>query len=216
MIRTHRFLLACALLAALGQPASAEQLKVAPAVQTELPDDQAPLEMQVDMIKRIVPQARRVGVVYDPRQASSVAIVRQLQDLLPKAGLSLVETVAPRSVEVGPAARNLIGRVDVIYLFADDKVRAACDAVVRVGNENRIPLIASDLDGVRKGAVAALGRAAGRTVPARVAAEPGVRTELYLNLGAAARQGVTLPEALVKSAAQVIKEPDAPAGANKQ
>src|SRR5690606_11335442 len=77
------------------------------------------LDRQLELIRRIVPNARRVGMVYNPGEANSVVVVRQLQELLGKAGMTLVEAAAPRTVDVGSAARSLIGKVDVIYTNTD-------------------------------------------------------------------------------------------------
>ncbi len=84
-------------------------------------------------------------------------VVKELQKLLPEAGMTLVEAAAPRSVDVGSAARSLVGKVDVIYTNTDNNVVSAYEALVKVGQEAKIPLVASDTDSVKRGAIAALG-----------------------------------------------------------
>ena len=95
--------------------------------------------------------------VYNPGEANSVVVVKKLQELLPKSGMSLVEAAAPRSVDVASAARSLIGKVDVIYTNTDNNVVSAYESLVKVGNDAKIPLIASDTDSVKRGGIAALG-----------------------------------------------------------
>lgn len=151
------------------------------------------LEKQIDLIKKLVPRAKRVGMVYNPANPGSVAVVKQMRELLPKAGLSLSEATAPRATEVGAAARNLIGKVDVIYTTTDSNVVSAYESIVQVGENSKIPLIASDIDGVKRGALAALG------------VNSSNKLELYINPEAAAKQGVTFSDALIKSAAKVIQ-----------
>jgi putative ABC transport system substrate-binding protein len=177
------------------------------------------LDRQVDLIRKVVPNAKRVGIVYNPGEANSVVVVKQLQDLLPKSGMSLVEAAAPRTVDVGSAARSLIGKVDVIYVTTDNNVVAAFEALARVANESKIPLIASDTDSVKRGAIAALGvnyhdlgvqtgKLAVRILkgekPGAIPSQTSARLELYVNPSAAQKQGVALPDALLKSAAQII------------
>jgi hypothetical protein len=111
----------------------------------------------VELIKKIVPNAKRVGMVYNPGEANSVVVVKKLQEILPKSGMSLVEAAAPRSVDVASAARSLIGKVDVIYTNTDNNVVSAYESLVKVGNDAKIPLIASDTDSVKRGGIAALG-----------------------------------------------------------
>src|SRR5690606_1514205 len=119
--------------------------------------DSLALEKQIDLIKKVVHNAKRVGMVYNPGEANSVVVVNQMRELLPKSGMSLVEASAARTVDVGAAARSLVGKVDVIYTNTDNNVVSAYESLVKVGNDAKIPLIASDTDSVKRGAIAALG-----------------------------------------------------------
>ena len=182
--------------------------------------DMLALDKQMELLKQVVPNAKRVGMVYNPGEANSVVVVKELQKLLPTLGMTLVEAAAPRSVDVGSAARSLIGKVDVIYTNTDNNVVSAYEALVKVGQEAKIPLIASDTDSVKRGAIAAfginyrdLGEQTGRMVvrilkgekPGDIKPEVSTKMELFVNPGAAERQGVKLSDALIKSAAQVIQ-----------
>ncbi len=178
------------------------------------------LEKQVDLIKRVVPAAKRVGMVYNPGEANSAVVVKAMKELLGKSGMTLVEAAAPRTVDVGSAAKSLIGKVDVIYTNTDNNVVSAYEALVKVGNDARIPLIASDTDSVKRGAIAALGvnyydlgRQTGKVVarilkgekPGDIASATSSKLELFVNTTAAQKQGVTLSADLIKSAKTVIK-----------
>lgn len=182
--------------------------------------DRLELEQQMALIKRVLPDATRVGMVYNPGEANSAVVVRQLKEILPGMGMTLVEAAAPRSVDVGSAARSLVGKVDVIYTSTDNNVVSAYESMVKVGNDTRTPLIASDTDSVKRGAIAALGldyyehgKQAGRMAlrvlagekPGDIKPEATENLSLYLNLGAAKRQGVTLSQELLDSAAEVIE-----------
>lgn len=181
--------------------------------------DALELDKQVDLIRQAVPAAKRVGMVYNPGEANSVVVVNRLRELLPALGMSLVEAAAPRTVDVGAAARSLIGKVDVFYTSTDNNVVSAYEALVKVGTDARIPLIASDVDSVGRGAVAAygidyraLGVQTGELVvrilngekPGTIPSQTSDRLELHVNRGAAAKQGVSLSDALLDSATKVI------------
>lgn len=179
------------------------------------------LDKQVALIKRVVPNAKRVGMVYNPGEANSAVVVKALKELLTKSGMTLVEAAAPRSVDVGTAAKSLIGKVDVIYTNTDNNVVSAYEALVKVGNDAKIPLVASDTDSVKRGAIAALGvnyydlgRQTGKVVarilkgdkPGSIASATSDKLELFVNTAAAQKQGVTLSPELVKEAKTVIKQ----------
>ncbi|RQV62598.1 ABC transporter substrate-binding protein [Burkholderia cenocepacia] len=182
--------------------------------------DKLPLDRQVALIKRVVPNAKTVGMVYNPGEANSVVVVKALKELLAKQGMTLKEAAAPRTVDIGPAAKSLIGKVDVIYTNTDNNVVSAYEALVKVANEAKIPLVAGDTDSVKRGGIAALGinygdlgRQTGKVVarilkgekPGAIASETSSNLELFANTGAAAKQGVTLSPDLLKDAKTVIK-----------
>lgn len=182
--------------------------------------DTLALEKQVELIKKVVPDAKRVGMVYNPGEANSVVVVERLRELLTQSDMTLVEATAARTVDVGAAARSLVGKVDVIYTNTDNNVVSAYEALVKVGIDAKLPLIASDTDSVVRGAIAALGvnyydlgLQTGKMVvrilegenPGDLASETSENLELYVNLDAAKKQGVELDEALIKSATKVIE-----------
>ena len=182
--------------------------------------DKLPLDRQVALITRVVPTAKTVGMVYNPGEANSVVVVKELMEILAKQGMTLKEAAAPRTVDIGPAAKSLIGKVDVIYTNTDNNVVSAYEALVKVANEAKIPLVAGDTDSVKRGGIAALGinygdlgRQTGKVVarilkgekPGAIASETSSNLELFANTGAAAKQGVTLAPDLLKDAKTVIK-----------
>jgi ABC-type uncharacterized transport system substrate-binding protein len=110
--------------------------------------------------------------------------------------------------------RNLIGRVDLVYTIFDDKVAARYQVVAQTCDQAHIPLFTADPRQVRQGAMASLGLpgmtkqaepAVGRAAPHRPARPERTVAGawLYLNLDAAARQGATVPDDVLKSAVLV-------------
>jgi len=174
---------------------------------------------QVEIIKQVVPNAKRVGIVYNPGEANSVSALNAIKVVLQKQGMTLVEAVAPRSIDVASAAKNLVGRIDVMYTTTDNNVVSTFESLAKVCNDAKIPLIASDTGSVKRGAVAALGvnfydlgRQTGKIVarilkgekPGDIPSSTSKNLELYINTTAAQKQGVTLSPAFIKSATKVI------------
>ena len=176
---------------------------------------------RVQMIRQFVPQARRVGVVYNPADAASVVVIREFQEQLTKAGMLMVEVAALRALDVAAASRSLIGKVDAMHTFSDSHTQAAYPGLVKVANDSKTALLAADTAGVQAGALAALvvserdvGAAAGRQVirilrgtkPGSIAPEVIGKPQVQINLVAAKKQGVTLPDSLLKTATVIVKE----------
>jgi len=178
------------------------------------------MDKQMDLVRKVAPNAKRVGMVYNPGEANSVVVVKELRELLPKMGMTLVEASAPRSVDVSSAARSLVGKIDVFYNSTDNNVVSAYESMVKVAQDAKIPLVAADSDSVKRGAIAAigvnyrdLGEQTGRMVarilkgekPGDIKPETSTKLELFVNPGAAEKQGVKLSEDLIKSATTVVK-----------
>jgi len=176
---------------------------------------------RVQMIRQFVPQARRIGVVYNPADAASVIVIREFQEQLTKAGMLMVEVAALRALDVAAASRSLIGKVDAMHTFWDTHTHAAYPGLVKVANDSKMALLAADTVSVQAGALAALviterdvGAAAGRQVirilrgtkPGSIAPEVMSRPQVQINLVAAKKQGVSLPDSLLKTATVIVKE----------
>ncbi len=182
--------------------------------------DMTPIAAHMALVKRVVPSATRLGVISNPGEANSVTLVALIEAEAPKVGMSVVNAAATKSGDVLAAARSLVGKVDAIYIPTDNTVISAFEAVVKVGNEASIPVLAGDTDSVKRGAVAAagfnyydVGRQTGAMVvkilgganPGDMAVQGVAKTELYVNLKAAKDQGVTLSDALIGEAKEVIR-----------
>lgn len=184
--------------------------------------DRLDADRQVELIRKVVPGVKTVGIVYSPAEANSVSAVRDMKAALEKQGIALVEVAAPRSIDVGQAAKRLVGKVDVIYSGNDNNVISAYESLIKVGNDAKIPLIAADRSSVQRGAAAALaidyyamGRQTGRMVlrilkgekPGDIASETTDKLDLTLNLEAAGRQGVVLSDQLQSEATEIFGKP---------
>ncbi len=181
--------------------------------------DMLPLAKHMELVQKILPGVKNIGTIYNPGEANSVSMVNRLKSELPK-GIILHEAAATKSSEILNAARSLIGKVDAIYLQTDNTVISAVEAVIKVGEQNKIPVIAADTDTVKRGAIAAygfnyydVGRQTGVIVseilsgkaPSEIPVGQVEKLELYLNPGAAERMGVTFSKELLDEAKEIVE-----------
>ncbi len=182
--------------------------------------DRSPLTRHLELIHKVVPGAKRVGVIYSPGEANSVALVDALKKAAGPAGFTVVEAAAARTVDVPGAAQSLVGKADVIYAPTDNNVMSAFEGIVKVAKQAKLPVVAADTEAVKRGAVAALGlnyydlgRQTGKLVvrvlkgeaPGAIPSQTSSTFELYVNPEAARQQGITLSDELVKTAKVVVR-----------
>lgn len=182
--------------------------------------DFAPADQHLDLIAKLLPQAKRIGVVYNAGESNSVSIVNFLKESAPARQMTIVEVTVSNSAEVANAAKSLVGRTDAIYVPTDNTIVSALNAVLQVGVENKLPVFSGDNESVEKGAIASLGfnykdigKQTGKMVvrvlqgekPGGIAVESPAKVELAINPAAAQKMGVKIPEVMLKDAVKVVK-----------
>lgn len=180
--------------------------------------DAWPYEDQLKLIRKISPNARRIGVLYNPGEAASQYGIKEIHRFAPNLGFQLIEGSVSSTGEVYPVAQNLAGRVDVLFLSSDNTVIGGVAAAVKVAVEQKIPLYVGDSGTVERGGLAAvsvgyakLGVETGKLVARSLNGEKNMPTvvargsEVYINKKAAEMMGVTIPEEVLRSATNVYK-----------
>jgi putative ABC transport system substrate-binding protein len=174
---------------------------------------------RVELIRRVVPKARRLGILFSPEEKLSVTFKDRMAKAARQAGLQV--TVAPvgNVSEVGEATRSLCSqKVDAIELFGN-VAHAGFAGLIKVANECKVPVFSPAPFEVMQGAIASFypdfqegGVEAGKMI-ARVlrgespASIPFYRlqtTRLVVNPGDASKIGVPLAPDLVKQADSVV------------
>jgi putative tryptophan/tyrosine transport system substrate-binding protein len=181
--------------------------------------DALPMRPQLEMIKKLIPNLKTLGVIYNTSESNSVKAVEQLQAEAKLMGLTLDPVPAATSVAVVAAATQLAGKkVDAIFIPNDNTAVAAMESIVSVGKNSQIPIFAGDAGSVERGAIAAqaydrtvLGRKAGALVVKILqgarAGDLKVETDhpltLMINPKSAQEMGVSIPDDILEQA-QII------------
>lgn len=183
-----------------------------------------PLEPQLALFMRLQPGLKRLGMVYNPGEINSVAIVKRLEDSCKAMGLVLVAQVAVKTADVPQAALQLASQVDAIFISNDNTALSSLETILAAGQKYNIPVYVSDTDAVARGALAALGpnqyelgmQAAQLVatllrgqIPDQAVVYPQ-DLQLYLNATVAGQLGIVLPKDLLEQAAAVIGGTAAP------
>jgi putative ABC transport system substrate-binding protein len=173
-----------------------------------------------DVYAEIMPSMKKVGTIYNPAEDNAVAEVEECKKIAAERGYEWIEATVTSTADVKTAAESLVGKADAIVIVHDNTVVSAIDAVVKVGEDNKIPVFPMDPDSVERGAVAALsgdpyteGTWMGELVVRVLLGEdPGTITpvkptefNLYLNPEAAERMGITVPQAVVDRAFKIYE-----------
>lgn len=111
-----------------------------------------------DVLRQLRPQVRRVGLVWNPAEASSVAATTLARGVCAKLGITLVEGNAENTTSVGEVAAAVIARgVDALWISTDITVLTAADVMIAIATQADVPVFTSIPGTAEKGALFDLG-----------------------------------------------------------
>ncbi|MGF1759618.1 ABC transporter substrate-binding protein [Photobacterium sagamiensis] len=119
--------------------------------------DLSPVAQHVDLMQELIPDLKSIGVVFNPGESNSVALVELLHAAADAKGLTVVEGTALKSADVQSAAQIIASKVDVLYAPTDNTVASAIDGLVNAANQAKKPIIGASTTYIANGALAALG-----------------------------------------------------------
>lgn len=110
------------------------------------------------MKKSLYPELAKVGVVWNPSEACSLACTEKARAVCAELGVKLVEATVDKSSDVPDAANSLTAQgVDALWIGGDNTVDMAIDAMVSAARKARIPVVSHAPSQLSRGVVAALG-----------------------------------------------------------
>lgn len=182
--------------------------------------DMNPIAEQFEMLTKIVPNAKTVGTIYCSSEVNSQIQVNILKEVAKKKNIVIKEATVSTVNDIQQAARSLIGKVDAIYLPTDNIMASAMPTLTIVTEEAKLPVICGEANMVKGGGIATLGvdyyklgvqaggMAAdilqGKSKPADMAIQAQKEFKATVNIKAANKIGIKIPEDILKGA-EVIK-----------
>jgi putative tryptophan/tyrosine transport system substrate-binding protein len=170
---------------------------------------------RVDLIRRTLPKAKKIGILFSPDEALSVNLKDRMTAAATKAGLSVAAEPITSVAEAGQAAQALVGqKVDAIEIYGN-AAHTAFESILQVTKEKKVPVFSSSPFEVLKGALASFypdfqegGVVAGKMVarilkgesPANIPFFEVKTTKLFVN----PNTGVTVPSSVTSEANRVV------------
>lgn len=182
--------------------------------------DKLPVEEQLRMIREILPDAQKLGIMYTTSEVNSESSVEEYKSLADTYGFEIVESGISTSADIPLAADKLLNDVDCVTMITDNTVVASLPIILSKANAKSIPVFGSEIEQVRKGCLAAmgldyvsLGRQTG-AMAAKVLKGEAKASEMnfeliegasfYGNTKVAENLGIELPSTLTDSAAEMF------------
>lgn len=184
--------------------------------------DILPVSEQLQMIREMMPDAKKIGILYTTSEANSISTIATYKELAGEYGFEIVDSGISAVSEVEMAAADLVTRVDCLCNLTDNTVVQALQTVLAQAKDAKIPVFGSEVEQVKSGCVAsmgidyvALGKITGKMAAkvlkgeskaADLKFESAKKADLYVNTEAAKQIGMELDESYTGKAAEIFDE----------
>lgn len=105
--------------------------------------------------RNLFPDAKTMGVPYNPAEANDLATLQLFKDNAAEHGFEIVEVGIDNVNDIQARITALGGRADIIYGPSSNLIQPAISAVAAAANEAGVPIINSDAGLVNDGVIAA-------------------------------------------------------------
>ncbi len=179
--------------------------------------DELPVEEQLKLIRELMPDAKKIGIIYTTSETNSVSTIATYKEKAAEYDFEIVERGISNASEIPQAADVILGEVDCITNLTDNTVVDNLPVVIEKANATNKPVFGSEEEQVGNGCIASagidyieLGKIAGK-MAARVLKGEDIESMPYetitessitINEKAAADLGITIPVEIAETASK--------------
>lgn len=180
--------------------------------------DATPIEKQFNLIKKIYPQAKTVGIIYNIGEQNSEIQVNQAKAIADKFGFKIEAVGVSNINEISQGLDSLLDKVDVLYAPTDNLIASSMPLISEKSIAKKKGVIAAEKGMVEAGALATegidyyeLGKQTGEMAirvlkgekPGSLPIKTLEKTELVINTKVFAALGLTVDDELNSKATKV-------------
>ncbi|AFA48771.1 ABC transporter substrate-binding protein [Acetobacterium woodii] len=171
--------------------------------------DMNPISEQIDLLVKLVPTAKTVGVLYTSSEDNSVIQAKIAKEAIEKLGMKYVEVTVTNSNDVQQATQSIVSQCDAIYIPTDNVFASAMPQVENITTQSKTPVICGESGMVESGGLATLGInysdlgyqtglmavkiIKGEAKPATMPIESATKFDYAINGSVAQEIGLTIP-----------------------
>ena len=178
--------------------------------------DMNPIKEQIDLLLKLVPNAKTVGCIYTSSEANSEIQFKAMKEYAESKGLKVESATISNVNDIQQAAQSLAGKVDVFWEPTDNVIASAIPTLVSVTDPAKKAVICGEPNMVKNGGLATygidyyeLGKQSGymaadilegKSKPANMPIQFAKVLKAVFNKSDAAKLGITLSDDLTKDA----------------
>lgn len=119
--------------------------------------DMAPTKERIALLKKVMPNLKKVGIMYTTNERNSEVQVKEAQKVFEQEGIEVITKGISSTNDVQDTARSLMNQTEVLYMPTDNLIDSSITLVTDLSKEMKIPVYAANADLVDKGALFSYG-----------------------------------------------------------
>lgn len=118
--------------------------------------DLTPVAEQIGLIKKLLPDAKKIGILYCSSESNSEIQAKMAEDAAKKLGMESEKFTVSSSNEIQQVVESMIGKVDACYAPTDNTIAAGMSTVAMIANEHKLPVIPGEENMTNAGGLCSL------------------------------------------------------------
>ncbi|AMB96107.1 tryptophan ABC transporter substrate-binding protein [Aerococcus urinae] len=102
--------------------------------------DVPPVKEQFDLIKRVMPDIKTVGIIYNSSETNAQNNVRMAKEHAKELGLNVVEKTITSTNDLAQVAEQLAQEVEAIWVPNDNSIASSMNTLISVTDHYKIPV----------------------------------------------------------------------------
>lgn len=119
--------------------------------------DMVPVDKQLDLLLKLKPEVKTLGVIYNTSEANSVVQVEALKNEASNFNINVKEIGVTNVNEINQNLNAVIKDIDALYTPTDNTIASAYDLVGQIAINNNIPILGAEEAVVSKGGLCSIG-----------------------------------------------------------
>lgn len=113
--------------------------------------DATPMEKQLELFKKINPEIKRIGIIYNTSESNSEIQVANAKEIGAKLGLEIRAVGVNNINDIPQAVNSLVSKVDGFYTITDNIVASAINLISMAANERGLVTVGAEEAHVKGG-----------------------------------------------------------------
>lgn len=113
--------------------------------------DATPMEKQLELFKKINPEIKRIGIIYNTSESNSEIQVANAKEIGAKLGLEIKAVGVNNINDIPQAVNSLVSKVDGFYTITDNIVASAINLISMAANERGLITVGAEEAHVKGG-----------------------------------------------------------------